>query len=71
MVDTPQGSVGSDGMNRRAALTKLGLAVTAVYVAPTILHLERTAQAVTPSCNGGGKNNPWCGKGGKGGKGGK
>jgi len=55
-------------MSRRAALGRLGLAATAAYVAPTILHLDRTAKAVTPSCSSGGKGNPWCNKGGKTGK---
>ena len=45
---------------RREALAKLGLAVTAVYVAPSVLHLERRAGAVQPSCTGKGQNSPWC-----------
>ena len=56
---------------RRRALRRLGLGAAAVYVAPTILHLDRSAQAIQPSCNSkGGKGNPWCNKGGKS-KGGK
>ena len=58
-------------VSRRKALTRLGLGVAVAYTAPTILHLDRSANAVQPSCSGGGKGNPWCNKGGKGGKGGK
>ena len=58
--------------SRRKALSRLGLGVAVAYVAPTILHLDRSAQAVQPSCNGAAsKGNPWCNTGGKGGKGGK
>jgi len=42
-------------MSRRGALGRLELAATAAYVAPTILHFDRTAKAVTPSCSSGGK----------------
>ena len=55
-----------DMIGRRGALARLGLAVTAVYSAPTVLHLDRQARAVQPSCTGKGKGkgNPWCkGKG--------
>jgi len=56
---------------RRNALKRLGLGVAVAYVAPTVLHLDRTGNAsVSPSCNYNSKGNPWCGKGG-GGKGGK
>ncbi|CAN0454552.1 unnamed protein product [Discosporangium mesarthrocarpum] len=60
-------------VSRRQALTRLGLGVAVAYTAPTVLHLDRTASAVQPSCSGGGKGNPWCNTGGKnkGGKGGK
>ncbi len=68
MADTPQQHGVAGGMSRRAALGRLGLAATAAYVAPTNLHLDRTAKAVTPSCSSGGKGNPWCNKGGKTGK---
>lgn len=51
------------GMSRRKALTRLGLGVAAAYTAPTVLHLDRSAQAVQPSCAGAGKGNPWCNKG--------
>lgn len=53
---------------RRQALTRLGLGVAVMYTAPTVLHLDRSAKAVQPSCNGNSKGNPWCNKGGKGGK---
>jgi hypothetical protein len=36
--------------NRRAALAKLGLAVGTVYLAPTILRIDRSAHAMGPSC---------------------
>ncbi len=43
------GTDGSD-LSRRAALTRLGLAATAAYVAPTIMHIDRSANAlVVPS----------------------
>ena len=55
----------SKKLDRRVALKRLGLGVA--YVAPTVLHLDRSAQAVQPSCNGKvSKGNPWCSKGGKG-----
>lgn len=41
----------------RKALTHLGLGVAVAYTAPTILHLDRSANAVQPSCSGGGKCN--------------
>lgn len=48
-------------LSRRRALAKLGLAAAVAYVAPTVVHLDRSAKAVTPSCTGGkGKGNPWC-----------
>lgn len=55
-------------VGRRAALAKLGLGVAVAYTAPTILHLDRSAQAVQPSCNGKSKGNPWCTGGGGGSK---
>jgi hypothetical protein len=55
----------SSPMNRRKALARLGLGVAVAYTAPTVLHLDRAANAVQPSCSGGGKGNPWCNKGGK------
>lgn len=64
-MDNQSGS-GIKPVSRRAALTKLGLGAAAAYTAPTILHLDRSANAqVAPSCNGNSKGNPWCG-GGKG-----
>ncbi len=65
------------GLSRRKALARLGLGAAIAYTAPTILHLNRNAQAVQPSCHGKAKGNPWrnMGKGGggkeKSGKGGK
>ena len=59
---------GKEPVGRRAALTKLGLGVAIAYTAPTILHLDRSAQAVQPSCNGKSKGNPWCTGGGGGSK---
>ena len=58
-------------IRRRTALAKLGLSVLVVYATPTIVHLDRSANAqVRPSCHGKSKDNPWCNKGkGKGGKG--
>lgn len=53
-------------VSRRQALTRLGLGVAVAYTAPTVLHLDRSAQAVQPSCNGKSKGNPWCNTGGKG-----
>lgn len=55
-------------VDRRKALMRLGLGAAAVYVAPTVLHLDRSAQAVQPSCNSKGKakGNPWCGGSSKG-----
>ena len=35
----------SRAMSRRKALTRLGLAAGAIYVAPTIVHLDRSANA--------------------------
>jgi hypothetical protein len=42
---------------RRAALAKLGLAVGAAYIAPTLLKLDRPARAQGPSCA---KNPKFC-----------
>jgi hypothetical protein len=56
--------------SRRKALSRLSLGVAVAYVAPTILHLDRSAQAVQLSCNGdASEGNPWYNTGGKGGKG--
>ena len=42
-------------LSRRAALARLGLAATAAYVAPSIMHIDRSANAfVVPSpCSSG------------------
>lgn len=61
---------GKPPINRRQALSRLGLGVAVAYSAPTVLHLDRSAQAVQPSCNSkGSKGNPWCGGGKSKGKG--
>ena len=71
MSESTQNS--GSGMTRRKALSRLGLGVAVAYAAPTVLHLDRSARAVQPSCAGAGKGNPWCNKGdsnkGGGGKG--
>lgn len=51
------------GLDRRAALARLGLGVAVAYSAPTVLHLDRTANAVvvpTPCPTGKGPKPPWC-----------
>jgi hypothetical protein len=53
-------------VNRRQALSRLGLGVAVAYTAPPVLHLDRSAKAVQPSCNTNSKGNPWCNSGGKG-----
>lgn len=35
---------------RRRALLRLGLAVGAAYMAPTVLSIDRSARAMGPSC---------------------
>jgi len=57
------------GFSRRQALARLGLGAAAAYTAPTVLHLDRSANAVQPSCTGKGKGkgNPWCTGSGSGG----
>jgi hypothetical protein len=52
-------------VSRRAALAKLGLGAAVAYTAPTVLHLDRSANATvepTPCSNSGtGKGVPsWC-----------
>jgi|AACY02.7.fsa_nt_gi hypothetical protein len=54
-------SENSTGVGRRAAPAKLGLGIAVAYTAPTVIHLDRTANAqVRPSRNtkGKGKGNP-------------
>jgi hypothetical protein len=41
---------------RRRALIRLGLAVGAAYVAPTVLSIDRSARAMGPSCAKNDKN---------------
>jgi|GEM_PF-742011 len=36
--------------DRRRALVRLGLAVGAAYIAPTVLSIDRSARAMGPSC---------------------
>ena len=36
--------------DRRRALLRLGLAVGAAYIAPTVLSIDRSAKAMGPSC---------------------
>ena len=50
---------------RREALAKLGLAVTAVYSAPLVLHVERSKVLAATPCPPPGKSpgkkpTPWC-----------
>lgn len=63
-----QSSSAERPVSRRKALSRLGLGVAVAYTAPTILHLDRSAKAVQPSCNGKSKGNPWCTGGGGGSK---
>jgi hypothetical protein len=52
-------------LGRRAALARLGLGVAVAYSAPTVLHLDRSANAVvvpTPCPTGKGAPPPWCKK---------
>ncbi len=46
----PQASEADVGVARRRALIRLGLAVGAAYVAPTVLSIDRSARAMGPSC---------------------
>lgn len=41
---------------RRGALLRLGLAVGAAYIAPTVLSIDRSARAMGPSCAKNDKN---------------
>jgi hypothetical protein len=55
-VSEPDLEIGPETkLSRRAALARLGLAATAAYVAPTIMHIDRSANAfVVPSpCSSG------------------
>ncbi len=63
-----QSGSGESLLSRRKALSRLGLGAAVAYAAPTVLHLDRTAKAVQPSCNGNSKGNPWCTGGGGGSK---
>ncbi|MBK20669.1 MAG: hypothetical protein CMM52_17695 [Rhodospirillaceae bacterium] len=51
-------------LSRRAALMRLGLTAATVYVAPTIMHIDRSANAfVIPSpCAGRGRRRRRCKK---------
>jgi hypothetical protein len=44
--------------SRRTALVRLGLGVGAAYIAPTLLRLDRSAEAMGSSCRG--KRKKWC-----------
>ena len=64
-IGLPAGAEPPADAGRRAALARLGLAVTAAYAAPMVLHLDRAAnaQVVPTPCNnqGGGQGVPtWC-----------
>jgi len=61
----PEAPAATGGIDRRAALARLGLGVAVAYTAPTVLHLDRTANAVvvpTPCPTGKGTPPPWCKK---------
>ena len=61
----PEAPAATGGIDRRAALARLGLGVAVAYTAPTVLHLDRTANAVvvpTPCPTGKGTPAPWCKK---------
>jgi hypothetical protein len=49
-------------LNRRAALAKLGISVALAYSAPTIMHLDRSANATlaTTPCSRGRNKPRWC-----------
>jgi hypothetical protein len=52
-------------LTRRAALARLGLAATAAYVAPTIMHIDRSANALvvpSPCSTGKGRRRRRCKK---------
>lgn len=61
MADRPRETDSSDPQDalsvaRRRALVRLGLAVGAAYVAPTVLSIDRHAWAMGPSCAKNAKN---------------
>ena len=66
MTQDDDNSKGSDRLSRRAALARLGLGAAIAYSAPTVLHLDRSANAgIRPTpCPGKGpakgKGAPWC-----------
>ncbi len=49
-IDTRLSPQISETNSRRKALVKLGLVVTSIYIAPTILRIDRSARAMGPSC---------------------
>lgn len=64
-TDAREPAGGRGPLNRRQALTRLGLGAAVVYSAPTILHLDRAAakKGVSVSCSKGkgkGKGKSWC-----------
>lgn len=57
----------SPALSRRKALARLGIAAGVAYVAPTIVHLDRSANAkvlpspcAPPGGKGKGKGGNWC-----------
>jgi hypothetical protein len=61
--DQPRSDKAAPRLDRRAALARLGLGVAVAYTAPTVLHLDRSANAVvvpTPCPKGKGRGGPWC-----------
>lgn len=47
---TPNPTASEVSADRRRALVRLGLAVGAAYLAPTVLSIDRSARAQGPSC---------------------
>ena len=65
-VSEPDLEIGPETkLSRRAALARLGLAATAAYVAPTIMHIDRSANALvvpSPCSTGKGRRRRRCKK---------
>ena len=67
MTDQPtENQKESPSLSRRKALARLGLAAGVAYAAPTIVRLDRSANAKVlptpcpPPGSGGNKGNGWC-----------
>ena len=63
MSNDPEAKPGSKTeLDRRAALAKLGISVALAYSAPTIMHLDRSANATlaTTPCSRGRNKPRWC-----------